>query len=86
MKNGFIQNPLSVNWLCPKIGTSFQVQGKFSSKLLSYISIKVKKCNPALDLTRPCVPDSDIQALQLALGKLNIALFFSNPLINAGDQ
>jgi hypothetical protein len=43
-------------WLCPPIGTSINLFGKFSSSNFSYYSITASACKNETDPSRPCKP------------------------------
>jgi len=42
------------NWLCPPIGTIYDLQGKYSSELYYQLLVSVSKCN-ATDLNNSCM-------------------------------
>ena len=47
-------------WLCPSPDTELELEGKFTSKDFKFYKFAVKKCNPALDINRPCIADATI--------------------------
>ena len=72
--------------LCPPLNYSYDIMGKFTSREMKQIEVRLSKCNDTLDPLRPCVNQSVIDGMITALGGLTVGMFFVNPLINAGNK
>ena len=49
-------------WLCMPLNISPIIQGKYSSDLQTSLTVTLSKCKNVTDLSRPCAPQSDIDA------------------------
>ena len=54
------------------------------SNKMSYLIVEIAKCKPSSSDPRPCATDSTIDYMIQSYGPLNVAFFYTNPLINAG--
>ena len=70
--------------LCPPLGQQFEIKGKVSSDLLSYIKFSIHRCDPTTDPT--CAPDALFQAYETAFKQFELIVPVINNLVNAGQQ
>ena len=72
-------------WLCPPYHQKIILQGKFTSEFFKYYKITAKKCDPNLDLSRPCVNESAINDYLHEEETFSFSFYFINKMIN-GDR
>ena len=70
------------SWLCPEVGTIFELQGKYTSEYFKFYKFAVKECDPDLDLTRPCLPNTTIEDYLDEEESLSFNFYFINKIIN----
>lgn len=63
--------------LCPPIGRSIPIQGKFTSKIFQYAEIRILKCNASTNSSKTCANDS-----RLINKTFTYNLYILNSLIN----
>lgn len=82
IENYFKRFPVN-NALCPTLDSKFQVGGRVTSDVFSFLSLQISKCNASVNPR--CASDAQIAFIQSQLGYFTIGLPMINTLINAGD-
>lgn len=70
-------------WLCPPIGYSFDLYGKYSADIYQQLGFFVYPCTNESDPLRPCAPQSEIDQLFVDRGDwFYFTFYFVNTVIN----
>jgi hypothetical protein len=70
--------------LCPPLNSQFTLGGRVTSDLYSMFTIKIEKCQQAVDSR--CAPDALISAIESQIGYFTLGFPMVNTLINPGEQ
>ena len=70
--------------LCPQIGQTYSIQGKPSSAVANFLSVVIRRCDPATDLF--CANDTIYNMAELGVGRFVMAIPFVNVQVNPGSQ
>lgn len=70
-------------WLCPPLGSKYEIFGKYSSEKYQQMAFLVYPCNNATDPSRPCAPQADIDQMFADNGDyFYFTFYFINTVIN----
>ena len=73
--------------MCVPLNESFQIFGKLATNQWNYLQIRIKQCDPNLNISRPCANQSLLNNISAAFGGNFIAnLYYVNALINPGSK
>jgi hypothetical protein len=70
-------------WLCPPIGSKYEIFGKYSSEKYQQMAFQVYPCNNATDPSRPCASQEEIdQVFADNSDYFYFTFYFINTVIN----
>ena len=70
-------------WMCPQIGSNFDIYGKYSSQDYQYLGLEVYPCNNATDPSRPCASQAEVDSLFAAnYNNFYFTFYFINTVVN----
>lgn len=70
-------------WMCPPIGASYDLFGKYSADHYQIVGLEVYPCNNATDPSRPCESQSAVDALFAAnYNSFYFTFYFINSVVN----
>lgn len=73
-------------WLCPPIGASYEIFGKYTADHYKQVAFYVYPCNNATDPNRPCATQTEIDAYFNAKShNFFFTFYFINPVVNPGS-
>jgi len=74
------------NWLCLPLNVDFNIQGKYSSDKSMTLQVSVLACDNNTDPNRLCADQAEIDQYFLDQGQVFFTIYFTNTIINAGEQ
>lgn len=74
------------SWLCMPRNHDFNIQGKYSSNTSYTLEVSVRKCSNSSNLPGVCATPDQINQYFDDIGNVFFTIYFTNPLINAGDK
>jgi hypothetical protein len=68
------------DWLCPPLGQSLELQGKFSSNIFKRLSLYIYYCDQGVDPN--CIGDAALGSLETDLGSFSLRFFVVSTQVN----
>jgi len=70
-------------WLCPPIGASYDIYGKYTSDKSQQLGLEVYPCDNATEPSRPCATPAEIDALFVSnYNSFYFTLYTINEIVN----